>query len=755
MRTYIKSLYARMNKPSTRRAYIAVAILAGGLLAGRVSLLKDMHIASEAYIAATAFFQGPLAFAALGALIGRISLGINRAIPIEVLPMVLTFSAVLILKLTKQRPSKWIMVLICVASRLPLFIFSSFLVYDVLMFLLSQGLCVATVLSFITAYEAIRDGEAKEGLIIIVLSIALLLSALPYQAFMGISLYMLAASVLIMFAGAALGLTLVLANNGEMHIMGILAAAGVLAGALRELKRFAVMAGYFCASCLLGVLYGANPFAVISWQTLLLACVIIAAVPNRVYHLADRKMTGGAMRVNRWRTMDLLSKKVKAFAACLRSLHSVFEDVTHYSDGEGWQEMTPVLELVCEQCCEGCPEKHKCWEENIYDTYRVLCMALSKAEENKAVYKSDVDKGFMDNCLSPKQLTQSLNSAYIAYRMRKSMSKKIDESRELVKLHLSGTAVILDEMAGGIKKDTINDSFAVMQGALDGCGADIYNMELTAEGCRISCAPCGSMKRCEKMARRISSAMDKPYTLQSFRCGGVRSPCSIQIAPAHPLRINYGAAQTPLAGTFCGDAFITKRLDSGTCILALADGMGSGARAAVEAKSTLDLLMSFFNAGFDEDAVFSIINRALLLRSGSEMFAAVDACFIDPLAREYRFLKVGAAPSYIIRGGEVITIYTPSIPLGIVDEATPVCIKRTALPGDAIVLCSDGFNAKLYMDDMLRLAGAPPTRVARSLATQGKAKDDVTVLAARIKAPLAQDKAELRLDRWKSRVAIG
>ncbi len=750
-----------------RRVRIAVAILAGGLLAGRVSLLKDMHIASEAFIVATAFFQGPIAFAALGALIGRISMGINRAIPIEVLPIVLSYSAVLLLRLTKQRPSKWVMVLICVAARLPLFIFSSFLVYDVLMFLLSQGLCIATVLSFMTAAEAIRDGEAKEGLIIIVLSVALLLSALPYQQFFGISLYMLAASALIMFtgaafgaayggaAGAALGLTMVLANNGEMHIMGILAAAGVLAGALKELKRFAVIAGYFCASCLLGVLYGANPFSVISWQTLLLSCIIIAAIPDRVYHLADRKMTGGAMRVNRWRTMDLLSKKVRAFAACLRSLHSVFEDVTHYSEGEGWQEMTPVLELVAEQCCEGCPEKGRCWQDNIYDTYRVLCMALTKANENKAVYKSDVEKTFMDNCLSPKQLTQSLNSAYVAYRMRKSMSKKIDESRELVKLHLSGTALILDEMAGGIKKDAINDSFSLMQGALDGCGADIYNMELTAEGCRISCVPCGSMKRCEKMAKRISHAMDKPYTVQSFRCGGVRSPCSIQITPAHPLRVNYGAAQTALSGSFCGDAFITKRLDSGTCLLAVADGMGSGARAAVEAKSTLDLLMSFFDAGFDEDAVFSIINRALLLRSGSEMFAAVDACFIDPLAREYRFLKVGAAPSYIIRGGEAITIYTPSIPLGIVDEATPVCIKRTAMPGDAIVLCSDGFNAKLYMEDMIKLAGAPPTRVARSLATQGTAKDDITVLTARIKAPLAQDKAELRLDRWKSRVAIG
>jgi len=745
-----------------------IAVFAGGLLAGRVCLLNDMYVAGEGYIATVYLFSGPLFPAFLGSMIGRMSAGISRALPVSMLPVVLTYVSCQLMRFTKARIGRGALVAICMVSRLPLLFINSLLTYDIIVFSFALGLSAAIALSFMSAVGSVLEGETRDGLIIICIAAATLAGGLPFSGIGGFSLYLTAGSAAVMFAGAAfgapygaaigaaLGVVSALSGSAGMEVMGLLAAAGLLSGALRQLKKYAVLAGYCLSVMLISLLISNNPFSMVSWQTLLACGVLFMMVPQEAMDLAGKALTGSGERLNRFRYANQISKKIKGCTDCLRAISEAFDEITDKVEGENWQEMAPVLQVVAQQVCATCRNKERCWQTGIYDTYRVLCGAMVRADEHSAMYKTDIESEFLEMCLSPRKLVQSLSAAYTAYRIQLGVAKRIEEGRELLKEHIRGTASILDTMADGIRSIAANDDFAVMNETLRSFGANIFNIEMSSEGCRISCSSCGGVKRCAKMAKKLSEKTGKPYVVQSGRCGSKAIPCQIVLSRDIPVRISYGGAQTPMSGSICGDAFMTKRLENGVCLLAVADGMGSGARAAIEAKSALSLLTVFFDAGFDEDAVFSIINRALMLRSGSEMFAALDACFIDPVTHEYRFLKVGAAPSYIIRGGKVITITSPSIPLGIVDEVMPACIRRDALPEDVVILASDGFDGKLYEDVMIKYASGQPSKMAHqlmSLCEARGARDDITIVAASIKGPVVHKRSANRVDMWKSRVA--
>ena len=154
--------------------------------------------------------------------------------------------------------------------------------------------------------------------------------------------------------------------------------------------------------------------------------------------------------------------------------------------------------------------------------------------------------------------------------------------------------------------------------------------------------------------------------------------------------------------------------------------------------------------------MFSIINRALSLRSSSEMFTTIDVCLIDPSSSQFKFLKVGAPPSYIIRGDKIITVHSPSLPLGILDNVMPICITRQAMPGDIILMASDGFDAENNKDYIKKYATLPSGRMARQLMLQAEkadTPDDTTIITAKVKSPILTKKQNQKSD-WKNKIAI-
>ena len=168
---------------------------------------------------------------------------------------------------------------------------------------------------------------------------------------------------------------------------------------------------------------------------------------------------------------------------------------------------------------------------------------------------------------------------------------------------------------------------------------------------------------------------------------------SAELALAEAPRFSLQTAvrhRTARAGLPCGDSAIAAPIGERRALLALSDGMGSGARAAAESRETIALLQTFLSAGVGNDLALEAINGLMMNRRSDEIFATVDLCMLDLSRGEASFQKLGACASVIVRGDEVIRIEGGRLPLGIVETVRPVSRTAALRNGDLIVMVSDG-----------------------------------------------------------------
>lgn len=177
-------------------------------------------------------------------------------------------------------------------------------------------------------------------------------------------------------------------------------------------------------------------------------------------------------------------------------------------------------------------------------------------------------------------------------------------------------------------------------------------------------------------------------------------------------------------------------------VVALADGMGAGNRAAMESQTTVELLWQLLDAGFPEDLAIKTTNSILFLRSQEEIFSTVDLVVVDLCQGQTNFIKVGAAPSYLKRGRSVSLIKAQSLPIGIVHNIDIHAQKIRIKPGDLLIMITDGIldarERNSQVDWLHRFLVETPYNDPQELATailekaieynRGQSYDDATVL---------------------------
>ena len=139
--------------------------------------------------------------------------------------------------------------------------------------------------------------------------------------------------------------------------------------------------------------------------------------------------------------------------------------------------------------------------------------------------------------------------------------------------------------------------------------------------------------------------------------------------------------------------------------------MGSGAEAALQSEATISILKRLLESGFDRESAVRTVNSVLLARSVEESFATIDLAVFDLHKGQLELIKVGAAPTYIKRGREVVRIDSACLPIGILSSIEIESTSRKLADGDIVVMVTDGLT-------QLRRSGGPAIRgdwIARML----------------------------------------
>lgn len=162
-----------------------------------------------------------------------------------------------------------------------------------------------------------------------------------------------------------------------------------------------------------------------------------------------------------------------------------------------------------------------------------------------------------------------------------------------------------------------------------------------------------------------------------------------------------------------GDSMLCNHIRQGEYLLALADGMGKGEKAAQESNLTLNTLYNLLRAGFEPELALRMINSLLLMKSTDEIFSTVDMGLINLYTGRLRMFKIGAATTFIKRNGRVEAIKAASLPLGMVEKISVDSIEVNLRRGDQIIIVSDGiteadrgraFSARREMEEEAELS---------------------------------------------------
>ena len=169
--------------------------------------------------------------------------------------------------------------------------------------------------------------------------------------------------------------------------------------------------------------------------------------------------------------------------------------------------------------------------------------------------------------------------------------------------------------------------------------------------------------------------------------------------------------------------------------------MGSGEQAQKTASLAVSLVENFYKAGFDNEIILSSVNKLLSINS-TDTFSALDICVFDTQNGVCDFIKMGSPESYIKHPSTISKIFGGTLPLGIVQDASPVVIKKLVTAGDFVFMFTDGVSDSFETEEQLQdfinnLTALNPQTLADELIQQAYllssgARDDMTVLVAKI-----------------------
>ena len=236
----------------------------------------------------------------------------------------------------------------------------------------------------------------------------------------------------------------------------------------------------------------------------------------------------------------------------------------------------------------------------------------------------------------------------------------------------------------------------------------------------------------------LEQLMDCPLQVEDS------APGALHLAQREPLMAVAGVAALGRDGMpVSGDSGAWFKDDAGRLYILLCDGMGSGLAARQDSDGALRLLEKFLRAGMTPRSALKTVGEALALRGEAEGgFTTVDLAQIDLFTGRGAVLKLGAAPSYLRRGGQVERLSGSALPAGLVaqPEGEPDVFPLELQAGDCLVMVSDGITAG-QEDGWLRQAleefdGLSPQELAGRLLADSRDKaggsDDQTVIVVKL-----------------------
>jgi len=402
-----------------------------------------------------------------------------------------------------------------------------------------------------------------------------------------------------------------------------------------------------------------------------------------------------------------------------------------------------LINEFCSKVCSDCKEKHKCLRTLSEETLHAFNEILDKGFEKGKVNLLDIPPYLASRCNRSSSMLTTFNGLINTYKQYSQLTISQDTSKILIAEQMGGVSKLLKSLVDDTSnnfnfdvnlEDTIKDELKfihlyctdVISFVKDGS----YNISLIIKKAEIN------DREIEKILTKIIKTQMKITKKEELNNLFLLISC--KNAPKYDCIFGISAL-TKENSEISGDTYSFVRIDDDKVLMALNDGMGSGENANKTSETSLSLIENFYKAGFDNEIILNSVNKLLTINS-EETFSALDICIIDFNKEIFDFIKLGAPIGFIKKPEKVEVVESGSLPIGILEEISPVITKKVISGDEIIILVSDGvietFNGEENLINFISLLSLlNPQEICDNIIRECSKKtvlDDCTVLALRI-----------------------
>ena len=542
--------------------------------------------------------------------------------------------------------------------------------------------------------------------------------------------------------GVITGVILSLGRADFSHVIAAYAFSGLIAGLFSGSRRVRAAIAFMLANAVITLYLNNSIITLISLSEVMIAGSLFCILPARWIEKAASFLLISLPRSRSFESARFKELVLGRLRTASDSLGSVSSALGGKTASVQTADVQTQVANVAETVCRNCRLSSYCWSAAYNDTAGIFNSAAKCIEDKGGIQTADLPEYFTARCIHREEILNEFNLAANALALASHKEETVAENRRIMAAQYEAFGSYVTGICDEITKLSRFD---------ENLGRRVRQFFLNLGAS--SCEAMAYYDRYDALYLEADAVLPQSVSDKKVLAGlselcGYELACksseyrdgvySYRFCQRENLALQVTAAQRNKSGeNVCGDSFSAFKSVRYQKVLALSDGMGSGAEAGRVSQLTLEVLQHLLESGFGPENACSLVNTTLLLGCGGQSFSTLDLASVNLFNGKADCYKMGAAPTLILRDGKAYEVFCKSLPAGVMEEPHAEHRSCRLREGDIVLMLSDGVeitheilkycqqakgkNLSELCEEILRLADA-----------DGKAADDMTVAAARV-----------------------
>lgn len=521
--------------------------------------------------------------------------------------------------------------------------------------------------------------------------------------------------------------------------MAVVGCAGLIAGLLSKRGKITSAVSFTVVSFFLTLFMGKLSWAAALMTDTLTAAALYSLIPDKIYMKAVNSAVESCSAVT-----EHLARKIAFGTSCLSKIGDSTERASELlAEKNGGR--VDISRTVCERVCADCRNRDFCCKSD-ENRIRAAFLPCEKLIAVKGFITVPELPRCIEGCTKKAEIAELMNKLYTQSSALLRKSEDHFRSREIFSEQLSSSVSFMDDLGelysdGRIYDENLSERVGEIirtSGGKDPKAAVFFdkngNLFISCfyEG-KLECMP-------EEVTEKLSSLTDRELEPPEFFSEAEHIHACWHEPPLFELEV--GKAVLCGRESVSGDSSVQFTDGFGSMYFLIADGMGSGNRAALESSMACSLVSKLIRAGSDGKTALRLVNSLLISKSTDEVFTTADMLRIDLFTGKAEFYKAGAAQSFVRTGGTVSMVENSALPLGIIPSTGLEPFSVRLSDGDSAAIFSDGIPETSFpkLRELLLSDGYSASRCADTVieldrpekGTLNELSDDRTIIVLKL-----------------------